>query len=42
MAGIDDGDPLICDQLPTFADDDVPGDADLINELGAGPWQDTP
>jgi hypothetical protein len=41
-AGIDDGDPLICDQLPTFAGKDMPGEADLINELGGGPWQDTP
>lgn len=42
MAGIDDGDPHICDQLPTFASNDVPGEADLINELGAGPRQDKP
>jgi hypothetical protein len=42
VAGIDDGDPLICDQLPTFAGNDVPGAAEVINELGAGPRQDTP
>jgi hypothetical protein len=39
VSGIDDGDPQTCDQLPTFADSgafgDVPGEADLINEIGA-------
>jgi hypothetical protein len=46
LSGIDDGDPQICDQLPTFAGSDafgeVPGEADLMNELDVDPRQWTP
>jgi hypothetical protein len=45
-SGIDDGDPQIGDQLPTFAASgavgDVPGEADLINEIGADPQRWAP
>jgi hypothetical protein len=42
LSGIDDGDPQIGDQLPTFAGSDALGEAALLNELGADPRQGTP